>query len=840
MRLITYDCEVFSDDWLVVLKDSETGRFTAVHNDNEELKQCISEDCVYVGFNSKHYDQFIIKAICCGFSPQEVKQVNDFLIGGGQGWECPMLREHYFRFNNVDIKDDMQMGLSLKAIEGHLGMSVEETTVPFDIGRPLTEEELKETLTYCMHDVDTTEKLIELRKDYLKNKIHIGKLAGIDDVRAMGMTNAKLTAAMLKATKQPHDDERKYVYPENLKREYIPQEIFDFFDKMYNPEISDKELFSGKQEFQIGDCPGVVGYGGIHAAIPNYFFEETETRVIRNKDVASYYPHLMTLCGYTSRNIPSAEIFENVLETRMKAKASGDKATANALKLVVNTTYGALLNQYNDLYDPLMGRSVCITGQLFLMELAQHLYQDIPGLKIVQLNTDGIMVECDVSDLDKLNEICDEWQARTGFELEEDAVVKIAQKDVNNYVEVQPGGKAKAKGGYLVKGISTVGAFNINNSGCIVATALKEFFVNGTPVEETINGCNDIFQFQLIAKAGAKYREAYHLVDGEKVPVQKVNRVYATKDERYGKLFKVKAETDSTAKIEMLPEHCIIDNDNHLTIDDVDKTFYIEMAKKRINDFLGVKPEKKKGGRKKMATTAKKTEATENLNVYQKLLKARTMFLEADVQKTGKNMHLSFKYFELDDIVPPATRIFNEIGLIALPNFTSDTATFTVVNVDNLEESIVFTAPFNQIAPIVSNAGKQATNEMQALGSSITYMRRYLYMMALDICESDSIDANIGKGEAAPTAPAAERKAPATPEQRNEVKQELTAPADNATGLQIRGLKNVLKKLKDADPSKEELVAQIAVQTNGFTVISKSDCEALIERITAMLEGGNE
>lgn len=836
MRLITYDCEVFSDDWLVVLKDSETGRFTAIHNDNEELKQCISEDCVYVGFNSKHYDQFIIKAICCGFSPQEVKQVNDFLIGGGQGWECPMLREHYFRFNNVDIKDDMQLGLSLKAIEGHLGMSVEETTVPFDIGRPLTEEELKETLTYCMHDVDTTEKLVELRKDYLKNKIHIGKLAGVDDVRAMGMTNAKLTAAMLKATKQPHDDERKYVYPENLKQEYIPQEIFDFFDKMYDPEISDKELFSGKQEFTIGDCPGVVGYGGIHAAIPNYFFEETESRVIRNKDVASYYPHLMTLCGYTSRNIPSAEIFENVLETRMKAKASGDKATANALKLVVNTTYGALLNQYNDLYDPLMGRSVCITGQLFLMELAQHLYQDIQGLKIVQLNTDGIMVECDVADLDKLNEICDEWQARTGFELEEDAVVKIAQKDVNNYVEVQPGGKAKAKGGYLVKGISTVGAFNINNSGCIVATALKEFFVNGTPVEETINGCNDIFQFQLIAKAGAKYREAYHLVDGEKVPVQKVNRVYATKDERYGKLFKVKAENDSTAKIEMLPEHCIIDNDNHLTIAEVDKQFYIDMAKKRVNDFLGIKPEKKKSTRrtKTMATTTK----TEN--VYQKLIKAREQFLNADVQKTGKNMHLSFKYFELDDIVPTAIRIFATVGLVPVVNFTTDTATMTIVNTDNPEDTVAFVAPFNQIAPIVSNTGKQATNEMQALGSSITYMRRYLYMMALDICESDSIDANAGKPVYTPAPAEAAPKAPATPQQRQEVKEELTAPADNATTLQIKGLKSVLKKLKDADPTKEEMIAQIAVQTKGFTEISKSDCEALITRITTMLEGSNE
>lgn len=561
-------------------------------------------------------------------------------------------------------------------------------------------------------------------------------------------------------------------------------------------------------------------------------------RIIKNFDVASYYPHLMTICGYTSRNIPSPEVFENVLEQRMQAKAAGDKVTANALKLVVNTTYGAMLNQYNDLFDPLMGRSVCITGQLFLLEMAQNLYQNVEDLRIVQLNTDGVMIEFYEDQYDEVLEIVNEWQSRTRFELEEDSVSMIAQKDVNNYVEVQPNGSVKTKGGYLVRGIAPAGAFNINNNACIVATALKEYFVNGTPVEETINACDDIFQFQLIAKAGAKYREAYHLVDGEQVPVQKVNRVYATKDERYGKLFKVKAENDATAKIEMLPEHCIIDNDNNLTIADVDKTFYIEMAKKRINDFLGIKPEKKKGGRKKMATgTAKKTETT-SLNVYQKLLAARAKFLEADVQKTGKNMHLSFKYFELDDIVPTATRIFSEVGLIPIVNFTADVATMTIVNTDNpWEETIKFEAPFNQIAPIVSNAGKQATNEMQALGSSITYMRRYLYMIALDICESDSFDANVGKPVTPPqTAPTP----PATPEQRQEVKAELTAPADNATALQIKGLKAVLKKLKDADPSKEEMIAQIAVQTEGFTVISKADCEALITRITAMLEGGNE
>lgn len=837
MRLITYDCEVFAYDWLVTLKDKETGIYTCIWNDNEALKMALSDDCIYVGFNSKHYDQYIIKAIAADLTPQEVKQVNDYIIAGGQGWQCPQLADYYFRFNNVDIRDDTQQGLSLKAIEGHLGMSVKESSVPFDIDRPLTPEEKAETEFYCKHDVDTAERLIDIRKDYLKNKINLGRLAGLDEVKAMGMTNAKLTAAMLKATKKPHDDERKYVYPDNLRKEYIPSEVFAFFDRMYDFSIPDSELFKGKFNLNIGECPVTLGYGGIHGAIPNFFWEETEDRGIWNEDVGSYYPHLCTINGYTSRNIPSPQIYEDILERRMKAKAAGDKHTANALKLVCNTTYGCLLNQYNDLYDPLMGRSVCISGQLYLLELAEHCYQEIKGLRIVQLNTDGIMVECDKKDYDTLTAICAEWQSRTGFDLEEDTVVKIAQKDVNNYVEVQPGGKAKAKGGYLVKGIAPAGAFNINNSCVIVATALKEFFVNGTPAEDTINGCDDIFQFQIIAKAGAKYKETYHVVDGVKEPVQKVNRVYATADERYGKIYKVKSEDDSTAKIEMLPEHCIIDNDNQLSISDVDKSFYIDMARKRVNDFMGIKPEKtNKTRRKKMATT---TKTTKTANVYQRLLMARSKFLDANVEKSGKNMHLSFKYFELEDIVPTAIRIFNEVGLISVVNFTTDVATMEIINTENPDESVSFVAPFNQIAPIVSNTGKQATNEMQALGSSITYMRRYLYMIALDICESDSIDANLGKGETA-SAPAAEKKAPATPEQRQEVKENLTAPADNASALQIKGLKAVLKKLKDADPSKEEMIANIAVQTKGFTEISKSDCETLIQKITAMLEGGQK
>ena len=274
MNIITYDCEVFSHDWLVTMKDYTIKRFTCIWNDNEALKATLSDNSIYIGFNSKHYDQYIIKAIVGGLSPEEVKQVNDFIVGGGQGWQCPLLEGIYLKFNNVDIRDDTQQGLSLKAIEGHLGMSIKESSVPFDLNRPLTAEERVETEFYCKHDVGTTEKLVDIRKDYLKNKINLGKLAGLDEVKALSMTNAKLTAAMLQAQLLPHNDEREYVYPSNLKREYIPQEVFEFFDRLKDKSIPDEEVFKGKLNLMIGDCPVTLGYGGIHAGIPNYSWEE--------------------------------------------------------------------------------------------------------------------------------------------------------------------------------------------------------------------------------------------------------------------------------------------------------------------------------------------------------------------------------------------------------------------------------------------------------------------------------------------------------------------------------------------------------------------------------------
>lgn len=235
-----------------------------------------------------------------------------------------------------------------------------------------------------------------------------------------------------------------------------------------------------------------------------------------------------------------------------------------------------------------------------------------------------------------------------------------------------------------------------------------------------------------------------------------------------------------------------------------------------------------------MANTTTTLPTPNTWNVYQKLLYARVLFMEEDVKKSGKNMKMSYKYFELQDIVPVALPIFQKAGLLPVTTFENEVATMTVINVDNPTDYISFTSPMREIEPIISaKTGGEVTNAIQRLGSVETYQRRYLYMIALDIVESDSIEPQTGDN----TPPTPKATAPATPEKRQEVTKTLTDPEGNATELQIKGLKAAMARLLEADPTQEDFVTQIALQTDGLTKITKADCETLVQAITALLEG---
>lgn len=623
MRIIVGDVETFKYDWIAVFYDTSRNEWSVFHNDNQSVRDFMSRpDIIFCGFNNKHYDNHIIKAICCGASNALVKGINDFIIKEERsGWEHWFLKRCFFRFDSFDLMDDTQVGTSLKHIEAHRGVPIEETEVDFDLDRPLTPEEIRQTIKYCKYDVKETAILLTIRKNYLDCKIQLGRMCGLTDAQALYCTNARLTAKYLGATYVKRDDGREYVYPDNLRVNIIPQEIKDFFMQILDTSIPDEVLFKRKLEITLCGCPCTYAWGGVHGSLTQYFEEATGTRVIQNRDVSSLYPSLLDLYNYISRNCADPNKFRDTKNERLAAKHRGDKRTANTLKNPLNVTSGAMDQPTNDLYDPRNARSMRISGQLFLTELVIELLTECRTLKLLNFNTDGLMYSVDKSELPKVDAICAAWEERTRFELETDNIQKVYIKDVNNLLFVDTDGHVKTVGGYLNYGIAEKGAWKINNDFTIVKDAVIAYFVHGTPVEETIYQCTDIFKFQIIAKAGGGYKSVYRVphdfearkkqwqkdnrtrddngklvtprftwncYDGPRSEVQRVNRVYASPNPNMGTLVKVKPD-GTVGKIGGLPESCIIDNKNKLTLDQIDRTWYVALANKYIEDYRGKK-----------------------------------------------------------------------------------------------------------------------------------------------------------------------------------------------------------------------------------------------------------
>ena len=219
---------------------------------------------------------------------------------------------------------------------------------------------------------------------------------------------------------------------------------------------------------------------------------------------------------------------------------------------------------------------------------------------------------------------------------------------------------------------------------------------------------------------------------------------------------------------------------------------------------------------------------TKNLTIYAKLAKARQDFLAQTLTKSGKNIHAEFEYFELKDIVPVATEIFSKYGLLFLVTFIDGKALGTLYDVENPENDIM--VEFS-IAHLPEPA-KFRMNEIQAVGAEITYYRRYLYMMILDIVDRDEVDADPTPVKTDPKKETP--KKPATTEERKVITEQLTDTPD-ATPEKVNELKGWLKKLVNKDPGQEEFVQTIAVKTDGFKGIRADVCDALIGKVQEML-----
>lgn len=563
--MIFYDFEVFEYDWLVVFKDLLNNEVVKIHNDVDKLTEFYegNKDSLFIGFNNTRYDQFIFKGIMLGL---RAFYVNDVIINGKQG------RIHWLAdWNSLPMYQyDVSMSVgfsSLKENEGYMGLSIEESSIPWDIGRPLTEKEIEDTFVYCEYDVDSTVKLFEKNMSNFQIKMEL--IRGFNLTKQdLSRSNVALVGKILGARKiSDRGDELDAFDISSLPIDIKDRTTRDFFSKEIDYKVGATAI--------LNQVPHVLGYGGLHGARSNFVYKGEMWLI----DVSSYYPSMMIEYDYHSRGIPESKkkLFSNMKEERIHLKHT-DPVKDEGYKLILNSTYGCLKYKYSPMYDPRMANNVCITGQLLLIDLIEDLE---PYSELVQSNTDGILIIPNLKYEKEIMDIVKDWENRTKMRMEVIKSKQIFQKDVNNYILELEDGKIITKGGYVAQ----------YNGGArktlrVVDKAIVEHLVHGVDIATYINNETDIFEFQIMTKTGRTFLDTtWETPDGLKV-INKVNRVYATKDRGYGRVHKRKA--NSRSLIPNCPTNCFVDNaGTEMTIDKIDKQWYIDMAEKRVRDYIG-------------------------------------------------------------------------------------------------------------------------------------------------------------------------------------------------------------------------------------------------------------
>lgn len=564
--MLFYDFEVFKYDWLVVIKDTDTKQTHTIVNDRDKLNIFYeaNKENIWCGYNSRSYDQWILKAIIAGFNP---KELNDWIIVKHQpAWQFSSTLWK-IQLYNYDVMTSFH---GLKQLEGFMGNDIRETTVSFDIDRKLTPKELDEVIFYCNHDVEQTMEVFINRIEEFE--AHMGLIKSFKlPLKYISKTKAQLSAIILGADKREHNDEFEITIVPTIRINKY-KNILNWYKNPLNRD------YKTSLEIEVAGVPHVFGWGGLHGARPNYMSKG----IFINSDVGSFYPSLMIQYDFLSRNVRDKSKYKEIYDYRMALKKAGKKKEQQPYKIVLNSTYGASKDQYNTLFDPLQANNVCINGQLMLLDLIEKVIEGVPGVKLIQSNTDGVMWKLPSDKyIETYKKICEEWCNRTRMTLDHDHIKKVVQKDVNNYIIIMENGKVKSKGAY-VKSLN-----KLDYDLPIINNALINYFIKGIIPEETINNCNKLKEFQKVCKVSSKYLYAYH---GDKKLDEKVLRVFASRGRHDAGVFKQKTEGGTLEKIASTPTRCFIDNsdvEGKTVPRKLDKQWYIDVAWKRINDFIG-------------------------------------------------------------------------------------------------------------------------------------------------------------------------------------------------------------------------------------------------------------
>lgn len=446
--------------------------------------------------------------------------------------------------------DNAAKSTSLKALEFAMRMhNIED--LPFDVGKQLSSDEIDTLIRYNKHDVKATTQF------YTRTLPEIALRQSLSEKYGVNMTNfsdSKIGSTILiseleKVGIQCYERAGGRKVPRQTMRPQIKlADVIFPYVKFEHPEF--ERVRRHLASLVISETKGVFkdlhasidgndyhfGTGGLHMSVPSQIVESDDEYQIIDVDVASYYPNLaiMNKMFPAHLGVEFCDIYLSIYEQR-KTFSKGTPENA-ALKIALNASFGNSNNQYSPLYDPFYTMQTTINGQLLLCMLVEQLIK-VPGLTMVQCNTDGVTYRCPRKYIEHTRSLCRWWEQLTKLELEEALYSRMLIRDVNNYIAEYEGGKVKRKGAYEYNR-----GWHQNHSELIVPKAVFEHLVNGVDLEEFIRNHKDPFDFCSMAKVPRSNNLVMRWTDlGFDIPLPNIIRYYISNDG--GSLFKIAPPT---------------------------------------------------------------------------------------------------------------------------------------------------------------------------------------------------------------------------------------------------------------------------------------------------------
>jgi hypothetical protein len=623
MTMILSDDRTFSRDRKESQKLDLSNFLFFPHSFLDRLGEIVDTTKWYMGFNSIHYDDhllrmfldrvFTVETILKDSDKKEylVKMMLDLYETSKNIIEFDKKPDVHPNIRSIDLKKVARIDKSLKLVGANLGYP-QIMDFPVNPHIPCNIKEAERIMNYLSYDLEITKVFglelsehLNLRKQIsLKYGVNVMTL---DDTGIASVLFEKLYCGfagikpydLISAKAKARPDKRirlgDIISP---KISFRSQKMQDYLKNVSNMIVKcdgDKITFD-MPEISIGDTAYTLGGGGIHSVDNNAIFVSDGSYIYTDCDVTSYYVYMIINDRVFPEHLDEnfCRFLETIVADRVAAKKSGDKVVDKSLKTVILSIFGKMGEKSSPIYSPRGFLSTTVNGQLYLLMLAEML--EYEGIKVVSANTDGI-----VSRIQNTNtkhqvyqKICKDWMDITGFNLEFTEYSLYARTTVNDYFSVTRSGETKHKGDFVEKH-----DFAKGHHALVIPKSVNEFlkakYVDKRPVsiESIVENNNNILDYLYAKKPATKGWAHYILTPRgtvEFIPDTVRFCVVKKSFNHRVRLYKYKVSDGIEAKTSHIAnEYVGIANtlfDPYCPIiNDIKKDYYIKQCKKMINQM---------------------------------------------------------------------------------------------------------------------------------------------------------------------------------------------------------------------------------------------------------------